>query len=292
MAKEVFESLPSGWKTYMDGTFGHGGHVEYIMQQLQAHEGEDAVKNKRIVAVDRDLKMLEKGRELVHKYHAHIDFVHNSYSHIEEILQSELLPQIDYILLDLGVNMEHFKDPERGFSFLYDAPLDMRFDQTNGQTAARIVNTYPRERLAEVFVKYGDFPEKSGLYIADALIAERTNGHILTTTELHDTLKKKGIRKNQMPIIFQCLRIETNHELDELIIFLEKFPPLLSKGGRCAIMTYHSIEDRLVKIAFKQLADEAGYELYNKKVIKPHYLEVQHNRAARSAKLRVIERVR
>lgn len=293
MAKEVYESLPTGWKTYVDGTFGHGGHVEYIMQRLQQEEWDDAIQNKRIIAIDRDPKMLEKGKELVTKYHANIDFVHDSYSHIEDILQAEMLPQVDYMLLDLGVNMEHFKDPERGFSFLYDAPLDMRFDQTSGLTAARVINTYSRERLADVFVKYGDFGQKSGLYIADALIEKRTDGHILTTHELFETLKKKGIRKHQMPVVFQCLRIETNHELGELIVFLEKFVPLLSKWGRCAIMTYHSIEDRLVKIAFKNIVEEnADYVLYNKKVIAPHYLEVQRNRAARSAKLRVIERIK
>lgn len=292
MAKEVYESLPTGWKTYVDGTFGHGGHVEYIMQRLQQEQWDDAIKHKRIIAIDRDPKMLEKGKELVTKYHAHIDFIHDSYSHITDILKAEMLPQVDYMLLDLGVNMEHFKDPERGFSFLYDAPLDMRFDQTSGLTAARVINTYPRERLAEVFVKYWDFSQKSGLYIADALIEKREDGHILTTHELFETLKKKGIRKHQMPVVFQCLRIETNHELGELMVFLEEFVPLLSKWGRCAIMTYHSIEDRLVKIAFKNIVEEnSNYVLYNKKVIAPHYLEIQHNRAARSAKLRVIERI-
>ena len=143
-----------------------------------------------------------------------------------------------------------------------------------------------------MFMTYGDFAPTSGTYMADAIIAKRGEGHILTTHELNDTLRKKGIRKDQMAVVFQCLRIETNNELGELITFLEKYAPLLTKGGRCAIMTYHSIEDRLVKIAFKKLVEEnPAYELYNKKVIAPHYLEVQHNRAARSAKLRIIERV-
>ncbi len=173
MAKEVYESLPNNWKIYVDGTFGHGGHVEYILNRTEDEQGIEAVRTKRIVAIDRDEKMLEKGKELLTKYHAHIDFVHNSYRNLPYILGQEIIQKVDYILLDLGVNMEHFKDPERGFSFLYDAPLDMRFDQQNGQTAAKIVNTYPREKLAEVFVQYGDFPLKSGLYIADALIAKR-----------------------------------------------------------------------------------------------------------------------
>lgn len=131
------------------------------MEHTKLVQGEDALKTKRIVAIDRDEKMLEKGKGLVSKYHAHIDFVRDSYAHIEHILQKELLQRFDYMLLDLGVNMEHFKDADRGFSFLYDAPLDMRFDQTSGQTAAKVVNTYPREKLADIFVKYGDFPQKS-----------------------------------------------------------------------------------------------------------------------------------
>lgn len=289
MAKEVLASLPAGRKTYVDGTFGHGGHVEYIMEHLKNTEP-TSLKERRIIAIDRDEKMLEKGKELLAPYHAQIDFVHNSYSHIEDILQEEVIQKVDYILLDLGVNMEHFKDPERGFSFLYDAPLDMRFDQTSGHTASMVVNTYSRARLADIFVKYGDFSESSSLYIADALIEKRTDGHILTTHELNDTLRKKGLRKEQMPVIFQCLRIETNHELDELIKFLEVFPSVLAPGGRCAIMTYHSIEDRLVKLAFKDLVENnPSLTLYNKKVIAPHYREVMSNRAARSAKLRIIE---
>ena len=174
--------------------------------------------------------MLEKGKALVEKYHTNIEFVRDSYAHIDQILKKEIIQEVDYILLDLGVNMEHFKDVERGFSFLYDAPLDMRFDQTSGITAAGIVNTYPREKLAHMFMTYGDFAPTSGVYMADALIAKRANGHILTTSELYETLRKVGIRKEQMAVVFQCLRIETNNELGELITFLEKFPSLLSVG--------------------------------------------------------------
>ena len=136
-------------------------------------EGADVARQKRIVAIDRDLRMLHKGKELLERFHAHIDFIHDSYSNIEHIMHHEMLPQADYILLDLGVNMEHFKDGERGFSFLSDAPLDMRFDQTKGQTAAKIVNTYPREQLADIFMKYGDFAPSRGLYMADAIIEKR-----------------------------------------------------------------------------------------------------------------------
>lgn len=109
--------------------------------------------------------------------------------------------------------MEHFKDAERGFSFLHDAPLDMRFDQTSGQTAADVVNTYSREKLANMFTTYGDFAPTSGLYMADAIIEKRTEKKIETTHELNDTLRNKGIRKEQMAVVFQCLRIETNNEL-------------------------------------------------------------------------------
>ncbi|MBP6910896.1 16S rRNA (cytosine(1402)-N(4))-methyltransferase [Patescibacteria group bacterium] len=144
-----------------------------------------------MIAIDRDEKMLEKGKELLSKHHKYIEFVRDTYSNIDGILAKEIIQKADYILLDLGVNMEHFKDPERGFSFLHDAPLDMRFDQSSGQTAAMVVNTYSREKLAKMFTTYGDFAPTSGLYMADALIEKRSEGHILTTHELNDTLRKK-----------------------------------------------------------------------------------------------------
>ena len=182
----------------------------------------------RIIAIDRDEKMLEKGKALVEKYHTNIRFVRDSYKNIDEILKKEGIAGVDYILLDLGVNMEHFKDPERGFSFLYDAPLDMRFDQSSGQSAADVVNTYSREKLATMFTTYGDFAPTSGLYMADAIIEKRAEKKIETTHELNNTLRNKGIRKEQMAVVFQCLRIETNNELGELIEFLEKFPAALN----------------------------------------------------------------
>lgn len=204
--------------------------MQYIFENLEESGAVEKIKTKRVIAIDRDEKMLEKGKALVEKYSAHIDFVRDSYANIDEILKKEIVQEVDYILLDLGVNMEHFKDAERGFSFIHDAPLDMRFDQSSGLTAAGVVNTYPRDKLAQMFIQYGDFAPTSGVYMADALIAQRANGHILTTNELFETLRKVGIRKEQMAVVFQCLRIETNNELGELITFLEKFPPLLSIG--------------------------------------------------------------
>lgn|GEM_PF-2996865 len=143
------------------------------MQRTEEEYGHEALKEKRIIAVDRDPKMLEKGKALVEKFHKHIDFIRDSYRNIDDVLGKEMIQKADYILLDLGVNMEHFKDGERGFSFLSDAPLDMRFDQTSGMTAAMIVNTYSREKLADMFIKYGDFAPSSGLYMADALLEKR-----------------------------------------------------------------------------------------------------------------------
>lgn len=141
-----------------------------------------------------------------------------------------------------------------------------------------------------MFISYGDFSPKSSDYFAAHIIEYRNKQPFLTTKSFVDFLYSIGVRKNQLPIIFQCLRIETNQELAQLETFLKVFPDTLNIAGRCAIITFHSTEDRIVKYAFKALEETGSFKLVTKKVIQPHYTEVQKNRAARSAKLRIIER--
>jgi 16S rRNA (cytosine1402-N4)-methyltransferase len=195
------------------------------------------------------------------------------------------------MLLDLGVNMEHFKDGERGFSINTDAPLDMRFNKGNPLTAREIVNTYSSEKLAEILILYGDYSPKSAEYLAKAIVESRKKHPLETTQQLKEVLHTLHCNQKKIAVIFQVLRIETNKELQQLEIFLKTFGEPLKIGGRCAIMTYHSIEDRIVKNAFKALAEGGKFQLVNKKVIQPHYTEVQRNKAARSAKLRIIEKI-
>jgi 16S rRNA (cytosine1402-N4)-methyltransferase len=200
------------------------------------------------------------------------------------------------MLLDLGVNMEHFKDMERGFSLHSDAPLDMRFSKTFPLTAKAVINTYPAQQLEKMLTTYGDFSPKTAQYLTKGIIEARKHHPLETTKQLKEVLYELHCNQKKIAVVFQTLRIETNKELQQLEIFLKNFGKQLIIGGRCVIITYHSIEDRMVKNAFKALAQKESeqldgcFQLVNKKVILPQYTEVQHNKAARSAKLRVIER--
>lgn len=159
------------------------------------------------------------------------------------------------MLLDLGVNMEHFKDGERGFSINTDAPLDMRFNRSSGNTAKDIVNTYSSEKLEKMLTTYGDFSPHNAEYLAKGIIEARKKKLIETTFQFTDLLRSLHINQKKIAVIFQALRIETNKELEQLEIFLQTFGEQVQIGGRCAIMTYHSIEDRITKNAFKALAE-------------------------------------
>ncbi len=282
MVKEIIDNLPNQCQLYVDGTAGHGGHIAAIAAsgKLATHAS--------IYAVDRDAAMLEKARTQTADLSYTMHYIHNSYANIKTILWDQ---KADFILLDIGVNMEHFKDGNRGFSIHEDAPLDMRFDTTQWDTAADLVNTGSKELLVWAFMKYGDFSEKSATFFYDRLVERRATKPIITTADFVDFWYSIGVRKNQLPVLFQCLRIITNQELEQLEDFLRDMPDCLAPWGRCALITFHSTEDRIVKYAFKALADSEKFSLVNKKVIAPHYTEVQKNRAARSAKLRVIEKL-
>jgi 16S rRNA (cytosine1402-N4)-methyltransferase len=186
--------------------------------------------------------------------------------------------------------MEHFKNAERGFSINSDAPLDMRFSTTNPLTAQTIINTYSASQLEQMLTTYGDFSPKTANYLVQGIIEARKKSLYITTGQLITTLRLLHLPQKKIAVFFQALRIETNAELDQLKIFLQTFSKQITIGGRCAIITYHSIEDRMVKIAFKTLTDTGDFRLVNKKVIQPHYTEVATNKAARSAKLRIIEK--
>ncbi len=286
LAQETFEHLPQNLHLYFDGTFGHGWHCEYFLTHLP----EEQSKELQVIACDIDAEVQKKGLEFTKQRSNHITPVLSSYAHIQNL--SEQYGKFDFMLLDLGVNMEHFKDGERGFSIKYDAPLDMRFNRENEVSAETIVNTYPLEKLSDLFSLYGDFSEKTAEYLAKGIIEERKKKKITTTWELKEILYNLKCNQKKIAVIFQALRIETNKELDQLHTFLADFGECLTIWGRCAIMTYHSIEDRIVKLAFKKIEETWLFQLVNKKVIKPTYLEVQKNKAARSAKLRIIEKIK
>ena len=286
LARETFENLPNSFGRYFDGTFGHWGHVEYLLNHREEqHPGQKV----EVIACDLDQRVMDKGEVFIGKRNKQVKLLHSSYAAIRSIWEQE--GKFDFMLLDLGVNMEHFKDGERGFSIKTDADLDMRFNQDAKTTAKDIVNHYSLQELVRILIKYGDFSEKSAEYFAKGIIEERKKKKIESTWELKEILYNLHCNQKKIAVIFQVLRIETNKELEQLEQFLQDFPNVLTKWGRCAIMTYHSIEDRITKFAFKALEEGGKFRLVHKKVIQPHYKEVEKNKAARSAKLRIIEKV-
>lgn len=288
LAKETYDNLPHPLQNSFDGTFWHGGHVEYFFTHLTADNSEEA-KNLHIIACDVDEDVMSKWKEFVSQWSNQCSFIHTSYANIKKI--SEENWKFDFMLLDLWVNLEHFKDWSRGFSIKSDALLDMRFDRTKWNTAADLINNWSKQELEEMLVKYGDFTERNAEYVIKWVIERRKKSKIITTNDLTQTLYEMWFWDKRIAVIFQAIRIQTNHELDQLETFLKDFPAWLNVWWRCAIMTYHSIEDRMTKIAFKSLEESWNFHLVNKKVIQPNYKEVEANKAARSAKLRIIEKI-
>lgn len=249
-----------------------------------------------LVAFDVDMMMMKKAKERIEMRDKEqgttmvnrIEYVHGNYSDIKNILGDR---KTDFILNDLWVNLEHFKDVERGFSIRWTAPLDMRFDTSTWPTAADIVNSYTSDQLKYIFEQYADFSSPKALELAQHIITTRKQHPILTTQDFKTTLNECGLWDKACTVIFQSLRIETNKELDNLKNFLSVFPETLNSSWRCLIITYHSIEDRFVKQAFNDLVATGNYQLVTKKPVMPNYKEVAVNRASRSAKLRILERI-
>ncbi|HPC34368.1 MAG TPA: 16S rRNA (cytosine(1402)-N(4))-methyltransferase RsmH [Candidatus Absconditabacterales bacterium] len=279
MLNEVLESIPMNCKIVVDGTLGHGGHSRAILEKFSSV--------KKLFGLDLDPNILEETKNRLKDWEDKIEFIGSSYVDIPKFLGEQ---KADFILLDLGVNMEHFKDGERGFSLNYNSKLDMRFNNKNGKSAYDIINDYSEQELTRVFVDYAEFSISKAQEIAMIIIKERKNKKIETTFELKNLLNQVGLGQKASTVIFQAIRIETNKEIDNLKLMLDQLPNILSDGGRCGIITFHSLEDRIVKNYFKDLSKSGLFELVYKKAIPASYQEVLKNRASRSAKYRVIEK--
>ena len=277
---------------YVDVTFGGGGHSKEILRRLdeKAHlysfdQDPDAEKN--IVNDNR------------------FTFVRSNFRYLKNWMRYYGVDHIDGLLADLGVSSHHFDDETRGFSFRFDAPLDMRMNKRAGATAAEILNTYDEEQLADIFYIYGEL--KNARKIASVIIKTRnekkkieTTGDLMSATE---KLFQREREKKEMAKMFQALRIEVNHEMDALKEMLNGAKDLLGEGGRLSVITYHSLEDRIVKnmmkagnVEGKIKQDffgriEAPFRLINNKVIVPSEEEQQQNPRSRSAKLRIAEKI-
>jgi len=282
LAEAIIEWLrikPEG--TYVDATVGTGGHAIEIARRLTTG---------RLVGMDRDPQALEIARERLREFEERVTLVHTEFSKIGEVVSDMKLAAVDGVIADLGVSSFELDTPERGFSFRWPAALDMRMNPEQSLMAAEIVNQWPEKDLANVLYQFGE--ERESRKIARAIVRARfirDTEHLATVVA--GARKARG-RQRLHPATktFLALRIAVNRELEELGQFLNRTPATLNSGARWAILSYHSLEDRMVKRGFQELARTGDFRILTKKVVQPGEAEIQRNPRARSAKLRVIEK--
>ncbi|MBO1364292.1 16S rRNA (cytosine(1402)-N(4))-methyltransferase RsmH [Prevotella sp. A2931] len=280
---------------YVDVTFGGGGHSREILSRLDT--------SAHLYSFDQDADAERNLGDAHHPLSPNFTFVRSNFRYLKNWMRYYGVEQIDGLLADLGVSSHHFDDETRGFSFRFDAPLDMRMNKRAGMTAADIVNNYQEEALADVFYLYGEL--KNARRIAATVVKARGEKPILTTREFINVVEplfKREREKKDMAKLFQALRIEVNHEMDALKEMLRGAAELLAPGGRLSVITYHSLEDRVVKNIMKTGNTdgktrqdffgriETPFRLINHKVIVPNDDEQQQNPRSRSAKLRIAEK--
>ena len=276
--------------TYVDVTFGGAGHSREILSRL----GEGG----RLLGFDQDE---DAERNIVND--THFIFVRSNFRYLHNFLRYHDIEQVDAILADLGVSSHHFDDSARGFSFRFDGALDMRMNKRAGMTAADIVNTYDEERLANILYLYGEL--KNSRKLASVIVKARSGQHIRTIGEFLEIIKPlfgREREKKELAKVFQALRIEVNQEMEALKEMLLAATEALKPGGRLVVITYHSLEDRMVKnimktgnVEGKAETDFFGnlqtpFRLVNNKVIVPDEAEIERNPRSRSAKLRIAEK--
>ena len=314
MLRETIQGLniqPDG--LYVDVTCGGCGHSRAILEAMR-REGDEA--KGKLYSFDQDLDALENARQLGMDKHENWQFVHSNFRYLRNFMDYYGVEQIDGLLADLGVSFHHFDCPERGFSFRYSAPLDMRMNQTGGKTAADILNTYTEEELARVLYIYGEL--KNAKPLAKRIVKTRETSPIARTEDLVSIVLGKKVQefrslevqeldvpaaaKKDMAKVFQALRIEVNDEMGALREMLLAAKDLLKPGGRIAILTYHSLEDRIVKNFLRSGNLEGTIEKdFYGNILTPFKVlekgltasaeEVEQNPRARSAKLRVAEKI-
>lgn len=298
---ENLRIIPDG--IYADGTLGGGGHSMGIGRKL----GPDGT----LIGIDRDTDALEAAGKRLESLECRKIFVHDNYSNIKEILEEHEIPGLNGALLDIGVSSFQLDNADRGFSYMHDAPLDMRMNRDDSFSAYDVVNGYDKRQLTEIIKNYGE--ERWASRISDFIIKKRETGPIETTGELVDVIKAaipaSARREGPHPAkrTFQAIRIEVNGELEQLKKAVDEFCDVLLPGGRLCIITFHSLEDRIVKEAFNRRLDPctcpkefpvcicgktADVVKVTGKPIVSGKDELSNNPRARSAKLRVIEKKR
>lgn len=296
---DLLDVKPDG--IYVDGTLGRGGHAGLLISKLETGH---------LYAFDKDETAIEESKINLKDHLDKVTFIHDDFRHMKEALHERGIDAVDGVMMDLGVSSPQFDDPTRGFSYRYDARLDMRMDQSQTLDAWQIVNSYEYAALVRILQQYGE--ERYAKQIARAIERKRQEHSIDTTFELVDVIRSalpervlhgKGHPAKQT---FQALRIEVNDELGALQRGLEEACSLLKSGGRCAVITFHSLEDRMVKTAFRNLSsapfvepklpvkqsqmEQASFLLVTRKPVVADEGELEENHRAHSAKLRVIEK--
>lgn len=286
---------------YVDGTLGGAGHSIEIVKRL---------KSGKLIGIDQDINAINKAREVLKDYMDKVILIHDNYGNIQRIFKDLSIEKVDGILLDIGVSSHQLDEDERGFSYNKDAHLDMRMDTTNDFTAWHVVNKYSKEDLERIIRLYGE--EKWAKRIAEFIVESRKEKPIDTTLQLVEIIKRaiphkaRAVGHHPAKKTFQAIRIEVNNELSILEESIPVMVKHLNKGGRLCIITFHSLEDRIVKKAFVELNrdcicppgspictcnKEKEIEIITKKPIVPNEEEVERNPRSRSAKLRIAERV-
>lgn len=302
MPDECMEGLnidPDG--IYVDATTGGGGHSLLIAQRL---------KNGRLYCFDRDDDALKAAGERLKDYKDKVTFIKSNFAYMKDRLLEQGVSGVDGILFDLGVSSYQLDEARRGFSYMADAPLDMRMDRTQAKSAFDVVNTYSAQELTRIFFEYGE--ERYSKRIAERIVKYREDKNIETTLELVDIIKAampaSAKKEKQHPAkrVFQAIRIEVNDELSSVEEAVKHGIDILNPKGRIAIMSFHSLEDRIVKLKFQECADPCTcpksfpvcvcgkvptVKIITKKVVQASDAEVAENPRARSAKLRVAEKL-
>ena len=282
MITEVLSYLaikPDG--IYLDGTIGPGGHATSILKEL--------IDGGKVVGIDRDEEALDICKQNLKTSSSILSLYHNSYNNLDKILAAEGLSAFSGVLLDLGLSSLQLGSKNRGFSYRSGGPLDMRYDQSSGSGAGKLINQTDQDSLAQIFKEYGE--ERLASRIAKS-IKEMTIMN--TIADLREAIRRctpPNHRDRTFARIFQALRIAVNQELGILEQFLTKFIDFLRPGGRIVIISYHSLEDRLVKHSFKKLASGGTLDILTKRPITATEKERKKNRRARSAKLRAAVKV-
>jgi len=286
---------------YVDCTLGYAGHSSEILKRI---------RRGCLFAFDQDSDAIKYSTEKLSKIGDNFTIIYSNFVNLKEELKKRNVEKVDGILFDLGVSSVQLDEASRGFSYHQDAPLDMRMDKNNPLSAYVVVNTYDEKTLANIFFKYGE--EKYSNSIARNIVKYRENKRIETTLELVEIIKNSmpmKAKRDKHPArkVFQAIRIEVNHELDILEKSINDALDILNVGGRVAVITFHSLEDRIIKNIFKEktyidemvkglpnIPDEykCNYKLVNNKAIVPTDVELENNNRSRSAKLRIIERIK